>query len=81
MELLHPQSPQEMPATKPENMLLVLSSRRANNARNQLRSVLLEMYEIFGSDFVEDMEAECKAIYLEYCKLTKPVKKSKSVKK
>lgn len=58
-------------------MLLVLSSRRANNARNQLRSVLLEMYEIFGADFVEETIAECKEIYLEFCKLTKPVKKSK----
>ena len=61
-------------------MLLVLSSRRANNAKNQLRSVLLEMYEIFGSDFVEETIEECKNIYLEYCKLTKPVKKSKSKK-
>lgn len=59
-------------------MLLVLSSRRATNAKNQLRSVLLEMYEIFGPDFVEETYAECKSIYLEFCKLTKPVRKKSS---
>lgn len=56
-----------------------MSSRRVNNARNQLRSVLLEMYEIFGADFVEESIAECKEIYLEFCKLTEPVKKSKKL--
>lgn len=60
------------------NLLLTLSSRRRNNAKNQLRSVLLEMYELFGSDFVSEVSSECHQIYLDYCKLTKPAKRTKS---
>lgn len=62
----------------PSNLLITISSRRRNNAKNQLRSVLLEMYELFGSDFVSEVTSECHQIYLEYCKLTKPAKRTKS---
>lgn len=49
-----------------ENLLVTLSSRRKVNAKNQLKSVLLEMMEIFGLSFVLDVIDECKGIYSEY---------------
>lgn len=70
--------PASIHAGDPTNLLITLSSRRRSNAKNQLRSVLLEMYELFGSDFVTEVTSECHQIYLEYCKLTKPSKRTKS---
>lgn len=70
--------PAPIHAGDPSNLLVTLSSRRRSNAKNQLRSVLLEMYELFGSDFVSDVTSECHQIYLDYCKLTKPAKRTKS---
>lgn len=52
-----------------ENLLMVLSSRRKVNAKNQLKSVLLEMLEIFGPVFVEEVETECKCIYNEFLEI------------
>lgn len=63
---------------EPNNLLVTLSSRRRANAKNQLRSILLEMYELFGSDFVNDVTSDCHQIYLDYCKLIKPSKRTKS---
>lgn len=55
---------------KKENLLAVLSSRRRQNATQQLKSVLLEMYEIFGPDFVHNIAEECDQIYSEFVKLS-----------
>lgn len=63
---------------QPNNLLVTISSRRRTNAKNQLRSVLLEMYELFGSDFVTEITSECHQIYLDYCKYIKPSKRTKS---
>lgn len=49
-----------------KNLLLTLRSRRTQNFKNQLKSVLLEGYEIFGKSIVEDVEEECKSIYSDY---------------
>lgn len=49
-----------------KNLLLVLRSRRTQNFKNQLKSVLLEGYEIFGKTVVEEVEEDCKRIYSEY---------------
>lgn len=51
---------------KKENELVVLSNRRLNNARMQLKSVVLECYEIFGGTFTQDVLDECASIYEEY---------------
>lgn len=55
--------------SKKENLLAVLSSRRHENARNQLKSILLESYEIFGQSFVESVQKECSDIYKEFIQL------------
>lgn len=49
-----------------KNLILTLRSRRTQNFKNQLKSVLLEGYEIFGKTVVEEVEEECKNIYSEY---------------
>lgn len=55
-----------MAEQKQENLLAVLKSRRQQNARNQLKSILLESYEIFGPEFVEDVQKECADIYKDF---------------
>lgn len=55
---------------KQVNLLVELRSRRTNNYRNQLRSVLLEGLEIFGADITESVIDECRKIYSEYKALT-----------
>ena len=49
-----------------KNLILTLRSRRTQNFKNQLKSVLLEGYEIFGKTVVEEIEDECKVIYNDY---------------
>lgn len=51
-----------------ENELIVLSNRRLNNAKMQLKSVVLECYEIFGGTFTQEVLDECASIYEEYKK-------------
>lgn len=55
---------------KQENLMAVLSSRRRQNAKQQLKSILLETYEIFGSDFVEEVQKECSVIYKEFVNMS-----------
>ena len=52
-----------------KNLILTLRSRRTQNFKNQLRSVLLEGYEIFGKTVVEDVVEECRKTYTEYVQL------------
>lgn len=49
-----------------KNLILTLRGRRTQNFKNQLKSVLLEGYEIFGKTVVEEVEDECKVIYNDY---------------
>ena len=49
-----------------ENLLIALRSRRINNYKSQLKNVLLEGYEIFGSDITDDVIAESRQIYKDY---------------
>lgn len=51
---------------KQENELITLSNRRLNNARLQLKSVVLECYEIFGETFTQEVLEDCAEIYKEY---------------
>lgn len=52
-----------------KNLIMTLRSRRTQNFKNQLRSVLLEGYEIFGQTVVEEVEEQCKQIYTDYVQL------------
>lgn len=49
-----------------ENLLAVLRSRRVQNFKSQFKSVILEGYEIFGSDVVESVISECREIFEDY---------------
>lgn len=49
-----------------ENELITLSNRRLNNARMQLKSVVLECYEIFGETFTHEVLEDCAQIFNEY---------------
>lgn len=51
---------------KKENELITLSNRRLNNARMQLKSVVLECYEIFGPIFTQEVLEECAKIFQEF---------------
>lgn len=55
---------------KQVNLLVELRSRRTNNYRNQLRSVLLEGYEIFGAEITDAVIDQCRKIYSDYKELT-----------
>lgn len=52
-----------------ENLLAVISSRRRENAKSQLKQILLESYEIYGADLVEEVEKTCADIYNEYIQI------------
>lgn len=52
-----------------ENLLAVISSRRRENAKSQLKQILLESYEIYGSGLVEEVEQTCSDIYKEYLQM------------
>lgn len=49
-----------------ENLMITLRGRRIQNFKNQFKSVLLEGYEIFGADIVDDVIKECREIFKEY---------------
>lgn len=51
---------------KKENLIVTLNARRRENGKNQLRSILLESYCIFGPEFVRDVTKECDNIYLDF---------------
>lgn len=53
-----------------ENLMVTLSNRRHQNARQQIKTVILESYELFGETFTEEVLSECKEIYSEYKKIT-----------
>lgn len=53
-----------------ENLLAVLRSRRVQNFKSQFKSVILEGYEIFGSEVVESVISECREIFEDYKKIT-----------
>ena len=53
------------------NLLVTLAARRRQNAQSQLKSVLLEMYEIFGPELVHSVISECEDIYNEYLTISK----------
>lgn len=55
---------------KQENLLVTLSGRRRQNAKQQLKSVILECYELFGSELTDGVIQECRDIFAEYCKIT-----------
>lgn len=48
------------------NQITALRTRRINNYKMQLRSVLLEGYEIFGADITDQVIKDCKDVYLEW---------------
>lgn len=52
-----------------ENLLAVISSRRRENAKSQLKQILLESYEIYGPELVEEVEQTCSDIYQEYVEM------------
>lgn len=52
-----------------ENLMAVLRSRRIQNFKSQFKSVILEGYEIFGSDVVECVISECREIFEDYKKI------------
>lgn len=52
-----------------ENLLAVISSRRRENAKSQLKQILLESYEIYGAGLVEEVEQTCSDIYKEYLQM------------
>lgn len=56
-----------------KNLIETLHERRVQNFKQQLRQVLLEGYEIFGSSIVDSIISDCQKIYDEYINLT-PVK-------
>lgn len=49
-----------------ENLMITLRGRRIQNFKNQFKSVVLEGYEIFGSEIVDDVIKECREIFKEY---------------
>lgn len=51
---------------KEQNLLLKLSNRRHENARMQLKSAVLECYELFGETFTNEVLDECKSIFEEF---------------
>lgn len=53
-----------------ENLMAVLRSRRVQNFKSQFKSVILEGYEIFGSEVVESVISECREIFEDYKKIT-----------
>lgn len=55
---------------KKENQLAVLSSRRRANAYQQLKTIVLECYEIYGEGLVKEVFEECDSIYKAYVRLT-----------
>lgn len=59
-----------VPPKEEENLMVVLRSRRVQNFKSQFKSVILEGYEIFGSDVVESIISECREIFEDYKKVT-----------
>ena len=55
---------------KKENQLAVLSSRRRANAYQQLKTIVLECYEIYGEGLVKEVFDDCDSIYNEYLQLS-----------
>lgn len=51
---------------KKVNILAAMVERRQANAKAALKEDLLQAYELFGAPFVEEVEKECKEIYMEY---------------
>lgn len=51
---------------KKENLIVTLNARRRENGKNQLRSILLESYCIFGAEFVREVTKECEDIYIDF---------------
>lgn len=66
MEKLNPIPEQSSLGPLKENLMITLRGRRTQNFKNQFKSVLLEGYEIFGSEIVEDVIKECREIFKEY---------------
>lgn len=54
---------------KKDNLIVTLNARRRENGKNQLRSILLESYCIFGAAFVSEVTKECADIYSDFLKL------------
>lgn len=52
-----------------DNLLVTLRGRRIQNFKNQFKSVVLEGYEIFGEEVVNEVLTECQQIYQEYKEL------------
>lgn len=52
-----------------DNLLVTLRGRRIQNFKNQFKSVVLEGYEIFGEEVVNEVLTECQQIYQEYNEL------------
>lgn len=57
-------------ANNKENLIITLNARRRENGKNQLRSILLESYCIFGADFVREVTKECESIYNEFISIS-----------
>lgn len=53
-----------------ENQLAVLSSRRRANAYQQLKTIVLECYEIYGEGLVKEVFEECDNIFKDYIRIT-----------
>lgn len=49
-----------------ENQIVALRARRINNYKMQLKSVLLEGYEIFGGDITDSIIEESRSIYKDW---------------
>lgn len=65
MEKLNP-IPEQPSGQLKENLMITLRGRRIQNFKNQFKAVVLEGYEIFGSEIVEDVIKECREIFIEY---------------
>lgn len=48
------------------NLMQTLRERRINNFKSQFKSVVLEGFEIFGYDIVNEVYLECHDIYKDY---------------
>lgn len=51
---------------KKENALVAMNARREQNAKSQLKSVVLESISIFGFEFTKSVIDECFNIYDDY---------------